>query len=62
MRTLFRRFDDALLRFKKAITKLGFDEEYLENDYSSYGYMRKFYNSLDTENYSPSYNTTEYTH
>jgi hypothetical protein len=55
MRTLFRRFDDALLRFKKAITKMGFDEEYLEGDYRHYGYMRKFYNSLDTENYLPSY-------
>ena len=54
MRTLFRRFDDALLRFKKAITKLGFDEEYLEKDYLPYSYMRKFYNSLETENYFPS--------
>ena len=60
LRTLFRRFDDALLRFKKAITKLGFDEEYLEKDYRPYSYMRKFYNSLETENYFPSCNKAEY--
>ena len=59
MRTLFRRFDDALTRFKKAITKLGFDEEYLEKDYLPYSYMRKFYNSLDTENYLPSYQVND---
>lgn len=60
MRTLFRRFDDALLRFKKAIEKMGFDEDYLEKDYRPYSYMRKFYNSLDTEHFSPSYhNITE---
>ena len=60
LRTLFRRFDDALLRFKNAITKMGFDEEYLEGDYRPYSYMRKFYNALDTENYLPSYQKTEY--
>ena len=55
MRTLHRRIDEALTRFQKAISKMGYTEEFLEKEYGSMKYMEILHESIDKEKFSPSF-------
>ncbi len=51
MRTLFRNFDSAERRFKAILSQIGFNEEWLENEYSESKYISKIYARLQDEVY-----------
>ncbi len=51
MRTLFRNFDSAEKRFKVILSQMGFDEKWLESEYSKSKYISKIYERLQDEKY-----------
>lgn len=52
MRTLYRKLEDALTRFQIELSRMGFDEEFLEKEYSSSPFISKIHNALDTEKFN----------
>ncbi|MBR2484903.1 MAG: sigma-70 family RNA polymerase sigma factor [Clostridia bacterium] len=55
MRTLYRKLEDALTRFQVELSRMGFDEEFLEKEYSSSPFISKIHNAVDTEKFNTAY-------
>ena len=55
MRTLYRKLEDALTRFQVELSRMGFDEEFLEKEYGSSPFISKIHNAVDTEKFNTEY-------
>lgn len=51
MRTLFRNYDNAKKRFAVILSQMGYNEEWLEKEYSGSKYISKIYLRLQDEKY-----------
>jgi hypothetical protein len=55
LRTLYRRLDDARVRFQKQLDFVGFDVEYIEKEYGNNRFISLIHDNIDNEKFSPTY-------
>ncbi len=56
MRTLYRRMDQAEQKFAKELAHMGYNEDFLEKEYSSSMLVKHIHDTIDEEKYLPSFN------